>query len=308
MFFISMIDYRIYKGRIADIGIVGAIILLALVFVPGLGVTRNDATRWLNIGIQFQPSEIMKVAIIIFLSAKISKYPESINRFWKGMLLYLLLLGVIAGLLLFEPHMSATVIILIISASIMFSAGLSWKYIIPVGIGGVAACVVLALTAEYRMKRVMIFLDPWQDKLGDGWQIIQSIYAIASGGLFGVGLGKSTQKYMYIPEPHNDFIFAILSEELGFIGALGVIALFAIFIWRGIVIAMKAPDMFGSLVAIGITSLVGVQVIINIAVVTSSMPVTGMQLPFFSYGGTALFLLLCEMGVLLSISRASSKQ
>lgn len=152
MFFISMIDYRIYKGRIADIGIVGAIILLALVFVPGLGVTRNDATRWLNIGIQFQPSEIMKVAIIIFLSAKISKYPESINRFWKGMLLYLLLLGVIAGLLLFEPHMSATVIILIISASIMFSAGLSWKYIIPVGIGGVAACVVLALTAEYRMK------------------------------------------------------------------------------------------------------------------------------------------------------------
>lgn len=190
MFFISMIDYRIYKGRIADIGIVGAIILLALVFVPGLGVTRNDATRWLNIGIQFQPSEIMKVAIIIFLSAKISKYPESINRFWKGMLLYLLLLGVIAGLLLFEPHMSATVIILIISASIMFSAGLSWKYIIPVGIGGVAACVVLALTAEYRMKRVMIFLDPWQDKLGDGWQIIQSIYAIASGGLFGVGLER----------------------------------------------------------------------------------------------------------------------
>ena len=307
MFFISMIDYRIYKGRIADIGIVGAIILLALVFVPGLGVTRNDATRWLNIGIQFQPSEIMKVAIIIFLSAKISKYPESINRFWKGMLLYLLLLGVIAGLLLFEPHMSATVIILIISASIMFSAGLSWKYIIPVGIGGVAACVVLALTAEYRMKRVMIFLDPWQDKLGDGWQIIQSIYAIASGGLFGVGLGKSTQKYMYIPEPHNDFIFAILSEELGFIGALGVIALFAIFIWRGIVIAMKAPDMFGTLLAVGITTMVGIQALLSIAVVSSAIPVTGIPLPFFSYGGTALFLLLCEVGILLSMSRAGNK-
>ncbi len=307
MFFISMIDYRIYKGRIADIGIVGAIILLALVFVPGLGVTRNDATRWLNIGIQFQPSEIMKVAIIIFLSAKISKYPESINRFWKGMLLYLLLLGVIAGLLLFEPHMSATVIILIISASIMFSAGLSWKYIIPVGIGGVAACVVLALTAEYRMKRVMIFLDPWQDKLGDGWQIIQSIYAIASGGLFGVGLGKSTQKYMYIPEPHNDFIFAILSEELGFIGALGVIALFAIFIWRGIVIAMKAPDMFGTLLAVGITTMVGIQALLSIAVVSSAIPVTGIPLPFFSYGGTALIILLCSCGILLNISRNAVK-
>lgn len=307
MFFISMIDYRIYKGRIADIGIVGAIILLALVFVPGLGVTRNDATRWLNIGIQFQPSEIMKVAIIIFLSAKISKYPESINRFWKGMLLYLLLLGVIAGLLLFEPHMSATVIILIISASIMFSAGLSWKYIIPVGIGGVAACVVLALTAEYRMKRVMIFLDPWQDKLGDGWQIIQSIYAIASGGLFGVGLGKSTQKYMYIPEPHNDFIFAILSEELGFIGALGVIALFAIFIWRGIVIAMKAPDMFGTLLAVGITTMVGIQALLSIAVVSSAIPVTGIPLPFFSYGGTALIILLCSCGILLNISRNAIK-
>ena len=307
MFFISMIDYRIYKGRIADIGIVGAIILLALVFVPGLGVTRNDATRWLNIGIQFQPSEIMKVAIIIFLSAKISKYPESINRFWKGMLLYLLLLGVIAGLLLFEPHMSATVIILIISASIMFSAGLSWKYIIPVGLGGVAACVVLALTAEYRMKRVMIFLDPWQDKLGDGWQIIQSIYAIASGGLFGVGLGKSTQKYMYIPEPHNDFIFAILSEELGFIGALGVIALFAIFIWRGIVIAMKAPDMFGTLLAVGITTMVGIQALLSIAVVSSAIPVTGIPLPFFSYGGTALIILLCSCGILLNISRNAVK-
>ncbi len=307
MFFISMIDYRIYKGRIADIGIVGAIILLALVFVPGLGVTRNDSTRWLNIGIQFQPSEIMKVAIIVFLSAKISKYPESINRFWKGMLLYLLLLGVIAGLLLFEPHMSATVIILIISASIMFSAGLSWKYIIPVGIGGVVACVVLALTAEYRMKRVMIFLDPWQDKLGDGWQIIQSIYAIASGGLFGVGLGKSTQKYMYIPEPHNDFIFAILSEELGFIGALGVIALFAIFIWRGIVIAMKAPDMFGTLLAVGITTMVGIQALLSIAVVSSAIPVTGIPLPFFSYGGTALIILLCSCGILLNISRNAVK-
>lgn len=165
MFFISMIDYRIYKGRIADLAIIFSILLLALVFVPGLGVTRNQATRWLNLGIQFQPSEVMKVAIIIFLSAKISKYPNSIKCFWKGLFLYLLLLGLIAVLLLLEPHMSATVIILIIAASILFTAGLSWKYIIPVGLCGVGACAFLALTAEYRLKRVLIFLDPWQDKL-----------------------------------------------------------------------------------------------------------------------------------------------
>ena len=143
---------------------------------------------------------------------------------------------------------------------------------------------------------------------GDGWQVVQSLYAIGSGGLFGVGLGESKQKYLYIPEPHNDFIFSILSEELGFVGCAIVIILFGVFIWRGILIAMRAPDMFGSLVAIGITSLVAIQVIINIAVVTSSMPATGMPLPFFSYGGTALFILLCEMGVLLNISRASAKE
>lgn len=160
---------------------------------------------------------------------------------------------------------------------------------------------------QYIVTRVITFLDPWQDATNTGWQVIQSLYAIGSGGLFGVGLGDSTQKYLYLPEPHNDFIFSVLAEELGFVGCVFVFILFAIFIWRGILIAMKAPDMFGSLVAIGITTLVGIQVIINVAVVTSSMPATGMQLPFFSYGGTALFILLCEVGVLLSISRAGAK-
>lgn len=150
-------------------------------------------------------------------------------------------------------------------------------------------------------------MDPWKDATDTGWQVIQSLYAIGSGGLFGVGLGDSKQKYLYIPEPHNDFIFSIIGEELGFVGCTVIIVLFAIFIWRGILIAMRAPDMFGSLVAVGITALVGIQVIINIAVVTSSMPATGMPLPFFSYGGTALFILLCQMGVLLNISRASTK-
>lgn len=159
----------------------------------------------------------------------------------------------------------------------------------------------------YRLTRITSFLNPWADAQDSGWQIIQSLYAIGSGGLFGVGLGNSKQKYLYISEPHNDFIFAVLAEELGFIGCVAVILLFAVFIWRGVVIAMKAPDMFGSLLATGITALIGLQAIINIAVVTSSMPVTGMALPFFSYGGTSLIILLCAVGVLLNISRQSNK-
>jgi len=159
----------------------------------------------------------------------------------------------------------------------------------------------------YRLTRIVAFLDPWADPTDSGWQIIQGLYAIGSGGLFGVGLGNSNQKYLYISEPHNDYIFAVLAEELGFIGCIAVILLFAAFIWRGILIAMKAPDMFGSLLATGVTALIGTQAIINIAVVTSSMPVTGISLPFFSYGGSSLVILLCLVGILLNISRQTNK-
>lgn len=159
----------------------------------------------------------------------------------------------------------------------------------------------------FRLERITTFLNPWNDPTDSGWQIIQSLYAIGSGGLFGAGLGESKQKFLYIPEPHNDFIFSILAEELGFIGCAVVIILFVIFIWRGLLIAMKAPDMFGSLLAVGITSLIGIQAIMNIAVVTSSMPNTGIPLPFFSYGGTALVIILCAVGILLNISRSSKK-
>ena len=172
---------------------------------------------------------------------------------------------------------------------------------------GIPLLVVIVKSASYRLERVTTFLDPWSNRTDEGWQVIQSLYAIGSGGLFGSGLGEGKQKYLYLPEPHNDFIFSVLAEELGFIGCAVVIILFAILIWRGILVAMKAPDMFGSLIAIGITALIGIQVIINIAVVSSSMPATGMPLPFFSYGGTALFIILCEVGILLNISRASNK-
>ncbi len=196
----------------------------------------------------------------------------------------------------------------------MVIAGTRIRDFLTIGVGtagaGIGALVLMAkLTGKgnFRFDRLTSFLDPWADASGDGWQVIQSLYAIGSGGVFGAGLGQSKQKYLYLPYPQNDFIFSVLAEELGFVGCTIVILLFAIFIWRGILIAMKAPDTFGSLLAVGITALIGIQVIINIAVVTNSMPVTGMPLPFFSYGGTALIILLCSVGVLLNISRNMNK-
>ncbi len=308
MFIVSNIDYRIYKGKLADIAMIGAGLLLVAVLIPHVGITRNDATRWLGIGtFQFQPSELMKIALIIFMSAKISKNPGKIKNFWTGLVPYLALIGVIGGLLMFEPHMSATMIIAVIAVAIIFAAGAKMSQLVPIGVIGMIGAFFLARMKEYRWKRMIIFLDPWQDAQGDGWQIIQSLYAIGSGGLFGVGIGKSVQKYMYIPEPHNDFIFAILAEELGLVGVFAVMILFGLFIWRGITIALKAPDMFGTLVAVGITTMIGIQAVFSMAVVSSSMPVTGIPLPFFSYGGTALIMLLASVGVLLNISRHATK-
>ena len=192
-------------------------------------------------------------------------------------------------------------------------AGCRLLHFIAAGLVGVAGIVIMLIkgqtseSSSFRWDRIVTFFDPWSDATGTGYQMVQSLYAIGSGGLFGVGLGNSTQKYLYIPEPQNDFIFAIVAEELGFVGCVAIIALFGIFVWRGIVIAMKAPDMFGSLLAVGVTTLVAVQAIINIAVVTASIPTTGMALPFFSYGGTALVILLASVGILLNISRAGSK-
>ena len=217
-------------------------------------------------------------------------------------------------MVVFQDHLSASIVIVATISIMMLVAGTRMRDFLTIGTGaagaGVGALVLMAkLTGKgnFRFDRLTSFLDPWADASGDGWQVIQSLYAIGSGGLFGAGLGQSKQKYLYLPYPQNDFIFSVLAEELGFVGCTIVIILFAIFIWRGILIAMKAPDTFGSLLAVGITTLIGIQVIINIAVVTNSMPVTGMPLPFFSYGGTALIILLCSVGVLLNISRSNNK-
>lgn len=308
MYIISRMNYKILNSRISYFIFGLSLVLLALVFVPGIGVTRNDATRWIRLGgIQFQPSEIMKVAMILALARFISKDPNRIKNFWNGLVPCIVIFGVIALILLKQPHMSATMIIGVIFVAMIFAGGAKLRHIIPVGILGAIGAYILAMSSDYRVKRMMIFLDPFQDIQGDGWQIVQSIYAISSGGLFGVGLGKSVQKYSYIPEPHNDFIFAIFAEEFGLFGALIVMLLFGIFIWRGITIALKAPDMFGALVAVGITTMIGIQAIFSIAVVSSSMPVTGIPLPFFSYGGTSLLMLLGCVGLLLAISRHNKK-
>lgn len=313
MFIISKLDYRIYKKLYKIIYIV-VIILLASVAVIGKEV--GGAKRWINLGFMtFQPSEVAKIGLIIFYSALLTNNRERLNKLWGGFFYPIaFLLPVIAILIGVQNHLSATVLIVMIVSVLMLMAGSRLRYFLSfglagAGIGGAGLFLIAKITKQgaFRIQRLVTFLHPFEDTQGAGWQIIQSLYAIGSGGLFGVGLGNSTQKYLYLPEAHNDFIFSIIAEELGFVGCILVIALFAVFIWRGIIIAMKAPDMFSSLLAAGITTMVGLQAIINIAVVTSSMPNTGMPLPFFSYGGTALLILLSSVGILLNISRCSKK-
>lgn len=310
MTFISNIDYRFYK-KFYKIAYVIAIILLAAVLV--VGKTINNAKRWIYVteSLSFQPSELVKFCMIIFYAGILTKNREELKFFVKGWIKHLIMLVPIIGLLIIEPHLSASVVIIGIVGIMMIIAGCKlWQIVVPGIVVGVPLAGILILKVQkfaHAIKRITTFIDPWQDKLGAGYQVIQSLYAIGSGGLFGAGLGQSKQKYLYLPEPQNDFIFSVLAEELGFVGCTFVIILFAIFIWRGILIAMKSPDMFGSLVAVGITAMIGIQVIVNIAVVTSSMPATGMPLPFFSYGGTALVILLCQIGVLLNISRAGRR-
>ena len=283
MLFISKIDYRFYQKFYKHAWWI-ALILLALVLIAGR--TVKGAKRWIFVTetLSFQPSEVVKILMIIFYAGILVKNRDELGLYTKGFIKNMCLLAPIIGLLLLEPHFSASIVIIGICATMMIMAGCKfWHFLATGAVAGIPAMILLIVKEPYRLQRVITFLDPWKDATGDGWQVIQSLYAIGSGGLFGVGLGESKQKFLYIPEPHNDFIFSILGEELGFIGCAVVLILFAIFIWRGVLIAMKAPDMFGSLIAIGITALVAIQVIINVAVVTSSMPATGMPLPFFSY-------------------------
>ncbi len=305
MFVLSKYDYH-KLGKWANVLFIGTIIILLAVLV--VGTESKGAKRWLGIGpASFQPSEMAKITMIIFLSFKLSLDKGKLKTSGKEVGRYLVIIGVVCLLILLEKHLSGTIVVLAVCALLLFIAGLPWRYFAMGGVGTVLAVIAAIMLEPYRLRRLYTFFDPFKYKMDEGWQIVQSLFAIGSGGLFGLGLGRSRQKYQNIPEPQNDFIFSIICEELGFIGAALVIVLFAIFVYRGINIAMRAPDRFGRYLAFGITALVAIQVVINIAVVTSVMPVTGMQLPLFSAGGSSMVFLLAGMGILLNVSRQCKK-
>lgn len=300
MIFTSNFNYNNYKKYSFMIYAVTIGLLLIVLAFPGV----NGAKRWIGFGgFSFQPSECAKYALIIMLAHKLSLQKWENSKFFKDFVPYFIIFGVYALLLMLEPHFSCTILLFGVTVAMLFVSGAKMKHFGICLLVAIPILVVLAFSG-YRGDRMAVFLDPMgSDPSGDGWQIRQSLYAIGSGGLFGLGIGQSRQKFLYLPEPQNDFIFAVLCEELGFIGALFVILLFAVLIWRGIFIAVNAPDKFSCYLATGITALIAIQIMVNIAVVTSSIPVTGMPLPFFSAGGSSLVFLMGGMGILLNISK-----
>ncbi len=308
MLFMAVFDYhRLQKMAFPVMGVI--LLLLLLIFTP-LGVTLNNATRWVGVGsVTIMPGEFAKPACILFVAAWLSNPKHPIRNFLRGMLPILFMTGVVAGLIAKQPSTTTAATVALIVVGMMFVAGMSWLYIGGAFGLGAAALVALIITDSdgYRMKRILSFRDPFADPQGTGYQVVQSLLALGSGGLTGVGLGKSMQKTLYLPEPQNDFILAIIGEELGFIGLLVLLIVYLILIWRCIHIALNAPDSFGLLMASGITIMLGIQVVFNVMIVTSLMPPTGISLPFISWGGNSLLIFMGSMGVMLNISRHSAR-
>lgn len=304
----SVIDYHQYK-KFCNLIMGFSVLLLLLVLTP-LGVGAGGATRALYFGITIMPGEIAKLAVIIFVAAYLSRSPKLILDLKKGVLPMLALGGFLAVLIMMQPNLSTALTICGIIGGIMILAGMEWKYVFGVVLLGGSVILPIAwfgdkIGMDHWKARLVSFRDPFADAVGDGFQVVQSLLALGSGGLFGMGLGKSIQKNLYLPEPQNDFILAIIGEELGLIGLLLLIAIYAALIWRGFHVALNAPDLFGMLLAGGVTIMIGLQVVMNIAVVTSSMPATGIALPFISYGGNALWICMSAIGILLNVSRQS---
>ncbi|MCM3759350.1 stage V sporulation protein E [Alkalihalobacillus oceani] len=303
MLFMMKVDYWTWRTW-AKLILIVCFLLLVIVLIPGVGLVRGGARSWLGVGaFSIQPSEFMKMAMIVFLAKFLSENQKKIVSFKKGLLPSLSLVLLAFGMIMLQPDLGTGAVMVGTCVIMIFVSGARLSHFLWLGLLGVAGFVALIASAPYRIQRITSFLDPWSDPLGSGFQIIQSLYAIGPGGLMGMGLGESRQKYFYLPEPQTDFIFAILAEELGFIGGAIVLCLFGILLWRGIRIALGAPDLFGSFLAVGIISMVAIQVMINIGVVTGLMPVTGITLPLLSYGGSSLTLMLVSLGVLLNISR-----
>ncbi len=305
MFFLMNVDYWTWRTW-AKMLVIICFFLLIAVLIPGIGMERNGSRSWIGVGaFSIQPSEFMKLAMIAFLAKFLSENQKKITSFKKGLIPSLGIVFLAFAMIMLQPDLGTGTVMVGTCIVMIFVSGARIIHFAWLGLAGLAGFVVLVLSAPYRIKRITSFLDPWEDPLGSGFQIIQSLYAIGPGGLFGLGLGQSRQKFFYLPEPQTDFIFAILAEELGFIGGSFILLLFGLLLWRGIRIALGAPDLYGSFLAIGIITMVAIQVMINIGVVTGLMPVTGITLPFLSYGGSSLTLMLMAIGVLLNVSRYS---
>ena len=306
MYAASRFNYQLWRPFSLFLA-AGCFVLLLL--TPLIGFKEGGATRWIAVpGLgSFQPSEVAKLAVVLLFANMISNFREKMETFRYGVLPFAGVLAVTAGLLALEPHLSATLIICATGAVMMFLGGTPKKwFLIGFGVALVGAALYLAIF-PYAAARLESWRDPFSDPSDSGLQLVQSLYAIGSGGLMGLGFGKSRQKYLYLPEEHNDYIFAIVCEELGFIGAVVIILLFVLLIVRGFLIAQRARDRFGTLVAAGLSTLLALQVFFNIGVVTNFLPSTGISLPFFSYGGTALMMQLGEMGIILNISRNTKR-
>ena len=297
------LDYRRLEGLVFPLLILAGV-LLVLVLVSPLGQAINGTRRWIRLGpVSFQPAELAKLALVLYLAAFLAKKGEEIADLRRGLLPPLAVAGVLASLVLAQPDLGNCLTLITLTFTLLFLAGGRARHLGFVLAAALPPLVVAVWAAPYRLRRIVAFLDPWSDPRGSGFQIIQSWLAFGNGGVFGQGIGASRQKLFYLPESHTDFIFAILGEELGFVGALAVVALFVVLIWRGFRIGLRAPDPFGGYLALGITVLIATQVVVNLGVVTGLLPTKGLPLPFLSFGGSALLVTMLSTGVLLNISQ-----
>ena len=303
MVVVSKIDYKKYYIHCNKI-FLATLILLILVIIPGIGTVRNGSRSWFGIGsLGIQPSEFMKLSLIIFISKYMCKNEKELRNIKKGLLPILALVLLVFGLIMLQPDFGTGVVLLMISVGMFFVGGINLKIFLYTGIIGIVGMIGLILIAPYRIDRIASFINPWKDPLGTGFQIIQSLYAIGPGGIFGFGLGNSRQKHFYLPEPQTDFIFSIISEEFGFLGCIIVTALFLTIIITGFKIAKNCNDLFGKYLAFGITFWIAFQSVLNLMVVVGLIPVTGVTLPFLSYGGSSLLVSMASIGIILNISR-----
>jgi cell division protein FtsW len=296
------VDYRNYRQPVVIWSALGVatLALVAVLFTPPI----NGTHRWFGFaGIGVQPSELAKLATILFVAAVLDRRMDRIDEPAGALLPVTIVVGALALLILIEPDFGTAVSLVAIAGAMVFTAGLAWRYLAGLAVVGLALAGYIIMSADYRFRRLVSFLDPWADPLGDGFQIIQSLIAVGTGGLFGHGVMGGVQKLLYLPEPHTDFIYAVIAEELGLVGATGVLACFAVITWRGLRVAVRAPDRFGAFLAVGLTMMVAIQAFVNISVVLSLLPTKGIPLPFVSAGGSSLLINLVGMGVLLNLSQ-----